>query len=211
MRDRTTRGLGVASAIGGFLLVLASIPPGWYGVPSLNSYVFDPAIGSPLWIHRTVVPLLSILGVVGLFLGVLGLVRRDWAVAGRLRRWSGALTVVSLGGVTVSVPILSYVSFGDSGATSLAVLAGVVFAALSVIVLTPVLLLLGYAYTRTDRPHVGYVLIGVIVALPIASAVTPTTFGALGGALVVFGVGAVVGHDLYHHPEPLPKMADDES
>jgi hypothetical protein len=211
MRDRTTRALGVASALGGFLLVIASVPPGWYGVPSLDSYVFDPSIGSPLWIHRTIVPLLSVLGVVGLFLGVLGLVRRDWAVAGRLRRWSGALTVGSLGGVTVSVPLLSYVSFGDSGATSLVILAGVVFAALSVVVLTPVLVLLGYAYTRTDRPQVGYVLIGVIVALPIVSAVTPTAFGTLGGALVVCGVGAVIGHDLYHHPDPLPEMISDES
>ncbi|MFW5919026.1 MAG: hypothetical protein ACOCSF_02380 [Halanaeroarchaeum sp.] len=205
MDERSTRALGVASAIGGILLVLASIPPSWYGVPSLDSYVFDPSVGSPLWFHRTVVPVLSILGVVGLSLGAVGLVQRDWGVAGRLRRWSGVLTVVSLGSLAVSVPLLSYVSFGDSGATSLAILAGVVFAAISVVVLTPALLLLGYAITRTERPYVGYALLGVTVALPVAFAVTPAPFGSLVAALVVLAVGAVVGHDLYHYPGPLPE------
>ncbi|MFW6265698.1 MAG: hypothetical protein ACOC2A_02865, partial [Halanaeroarchaeum sp.] len=112
MDGRHTQRLGMIAVLGGVLLTVSAIPPGWYGVPDLDSYVFDPGFGSPLWIHRTVMPALSVLGVLGLFLGLFGLVRRDWSSAGRLRRWSSVAALLGLGGLTLTTPLLAFGGFG---------------------------------------------------------------------------------------------------
>ena len=208
MNDRTVRSMGIAGALGGGLVLLSAIPPQWYGVPRTDSYLFFPPPGSPLWINREAVPVLAVLGVLGLFVALLGLVRRDWAAAGRLRRWSGVFALVGLGGVAVATPILEYVSFGDTGATTLVVLGGVLFAVLSAVVLAPALLALGFGYARTRRPRVGYALVGVVLGVPALGYLVPEPAGTLGAAVPVAVAAAVVGRDLYVHPDPLP-VADD--
>lgn len=208
MDERTVRSMGIVGVLGGVLVLLSAVPPQWYGVPRTDSYLFFPRPGSPLWIHREVVPVLAVLGVLGLFVALLALVRRDWPVAGRLRRWSGVLALVGLGGVTVATPILEYVSFGDTGATTFAVLGGVLFAALSALLLAPALLALGFGYVRTRRPRVGYALVGVVLAVPALGYLVPEPAGTLGAALPVAVVAAVVGRDLFLHPDPLPVEAN---
>ena len=69
MSTRSTRYIGVITTVAGLSLAISALPPAWYGVPALDSYVFDPAIGSPLWVHRIVMPTLSVLGVLGVLLG----------------------------------------------------------------------------------------------------------------------------------------------
>jgi len=203
MDERTARWVGLLGALGGVLVVLSAIPPQWYGVPRTDSYLFTPSAGSPLWIHREVVPALAVLGVLGLFVALLALVRRDWPVAGRLRRWSGVFALVGLGGVTLATPILEYVSFGDTGATTLVVLGGVLFAALSAVLLAPALLALGLGYARTRRPRVGYALVGVVLAVPALGYLVPEPAATLAATLPI-GVAAVfVGRDLYLYPDPL--------
>lgn len=205
MDERHTRLLGIGAVLGGFFLAVSAIPPGWYGVPELDSYVFDPGVGSPLWIHRTVMPVLSVLGVLGLLLGLLGLIRRDWKSAGRLRRWSGIAALLGLGGLTVTTPLLAFGTFGDSGTDTLLALVGVVLGGFSVLVLTIALVFLGLGYIRTTRPHLGYALAGVVVALPLVVYVAPDTMATFAASLPVALVAAVLGHDLYHRPEPLPR------
>ncbi|MFW6003822.1 MAG: hypothetical protein ACOCPT_05320 [Halanaeroarchaeum sp.] len=205
MDGRHTQRLGMSAVLGGALLTVSAIPPGWYGVPELDSYVFDPGLGSPLWIHRTVMPALSVLGVLGLFLGLFGLVRRDWSSAGRLRRWSGVAALLGLGGLTLTTPLLAFGGFGDAGTGSLLAVVGVVLGGFSVLVLTIALVFLGLAYVRTTRPHLGYVLAGVVVALPLVVYVAPDTMATFAASLPVALAAAVVGHDLYHRPEPLPR------
>ncbi len=74
MERRTTRALGVLAAIGGILATLVWVPPGWYGSTTGDSYVFDPPTFSPLWVERTVVPLLTVLAAAFLVAGLLALV-----------------------------------------------------------------------------------------------------------------------------------------
>ncbi|MGM0397866.1 MAG: hypothetical protein ACQEQY_02630 [Halobacteriota archaeon] len=205
MDERHTQLLGVVAAVGGVLLAVSAIPPGWYGVPALDSYVFDPGLGSPLWIHRSVMPALSVLGVLGLFLGLLGLLRRDWASAGRLRRWSGVAALLGLGGLTVTTPILAFGTFGDAGTNTVLALVGVVLGGVSVLVLTIALVFLGLGYIRTTRPLLGYVLGGVVVVLPLVVYVVPDAMATFAASLPVALAAAVLGHDLYHRPDPLPR------
>lgn len=201
MRDRPTiRLAGVAAALGGFFLVLSAIPGAWYGVTSFDSYLFDPPLGSPLWVRRSVVPVLAILGVFGLFLGLLGLLRRDWPVAGRLRRWSGVVALVGLGGVTVTSPLFAYESLGNTTASTIVALAGIVLAIVSALLFVPALLALAVGYLRTSRPALGYALGWVVVAIPLAVYLVPSPASSLASALPVAASAAVVGHDLYHRP-----------
>ncbi|MFW5965618.1 MAG: hypothetical protein ACOCP3_02590, partial [Halodesulfurarchaeum sp.] len=94
--DRT-RLAGVGSMLGGVLAVLAAVPPRWYGSVPGDSYVFSPDPLSPLWIERTVVPVLAVLAVIGVGLGLLALLVRGWHRS-RIHAGSG---VVSLLGLTV--------------------------------------------------------------------------------------------------------------
>lgn len=210
MEPRHSRILGIVAALGGFLLLVSTLPPGWYGVPDLESYVFDPGVGSPLWIHRNVMPALSVLGVFGLFLGLLGLLRRDWSTEGRMRRWSGVAALFGLGGLVITTPLLAYVTFGDSGADTMTALVGVVLGGLSVLVLTISLVFLGVGYLRTTRPILGYALGGIVVVLPLVVYIAPDSMATFAASLPVALVATIVGHDLYHRPEPVsPYVPDD--
>lgn len=211
MAHRETRLTGVAAALGGLFLLVSAIPGGWYGVASLDSYVFDPPIGSPLWFHRSVAPALAVLGVFGLFLGLLGLLRRDWSVAGRLRRWSGVLALIGLGGLTATSPLFAYESLGNTAASTIVALAGFALAAASAVIFVPALVALALGYLRTNRPALGYALGWVVVAVPLAVYLVPSSTSAFAAALPVAASAVAIGHDLFHRPEPLPSGHSDVS
>lgn len=211
MDDPETRIAGVAALLGGFFLAVSAIPAAWYGIPPLDSHVFDPPAGSPLWVHRTVMPTLAVVGVFGLFVGLLGLLRRDWPVAGRLRRMSGAVALLGLGGLTVTTPLLTFVTFGDAGASTLAALAVVAVGGASVLIFVPALLFLAVGYVRTPRPTLGYALGGVVLAVPIAGYLAPVPSTSFATTLPVAAAAAIVGHDLFHRPDPLPSARADET
>ena len=211
MERRYTRILGLVATLGGLFLVISAVPPGWYGIPDLDSYVFDPGVGTPLWIHRNVLPSLAVLGVLGIFLGILGLVNRDWPAAGRLRRWSGVAALIGLGGLVITTPLLTYGTFGAAGTSSLTALVGVAMGIVSVLVTTIALVVLGMSYLRTDRPQLGYALGGVVVVLPLVVYVAPDSMATFAASLPVAIAVAIVGHDLYHRPEPLPRGGSNET
>lgn len=203
MRDRWSLGLGWGAIVGGVLAVLVQVPASWYGVEARDSYLFDPPTLSPLWINRELVPVLSILAVLGLLLGVVGLVRRDRPVAERIRRWGGFGAIVGLGLLTLAVPMFQY-GTSDAGEERIFLTLGAfAIGVLGLVLLVPSLLGLSYGYTRTDRPRLGYAFAGVLVGVPVLSFLIPGPLDALAAALPVGVAWVVLGADLLEHPEPL--------
>ncbi|MFT4890340.1 MAG: hypothetical protein ACI9YT_001254 [Halobacteriales archaeon] len=207
MASRWLRSFGGASILGGILTVLVSVPTSWYGLEPRDSYVFDPPPLSPLWINREVIPVLSVVAAIGLLLGVAGLVRRDWSVAGRARRWGGVSVVVAFVGVTIAVPALLYSSRDPVGGVVLT-LAGLGVGALSLLILVPSAILLAYGYLKTDRPRVGYAFVGLLVGVPVLGYVVPEPTKATVAALPIAVAWGVLGVELLQHPDPL-SGADD--
>lgn len=212
MTERTIRGLGVAGVIGGVMTIIAGLPPSWYGVRSLDSYVFSPPMVSPLWFYRVVVPVVSIIAVLGIFLVFLGLVRRDWPIAGRLRRWSGASTAIGMGILALGVSGLQGLGRGAPSTSSLLAIGSLALVVLGVLVLMPSIIALGVAYLRTERPELGYGLLGLIVAIPLFGYLVPPPADTLGALLPIAAFAGYVGLDLYRTPRPIPvRPADDSS
>jgi hypothetical protein len=203
MRRRWARAFGGASLLGGVLTVLVSVPPAWYGLEPRDSYVFDPPVSSPLWINRHLVPVLAVLAAIGLGLGLLGLARRDWPVAGRARRWGGVGGVLAFVGITVAVFVLLSPS-GNAGSDVVVTLAGFGVGVLGLVLLVPAVILLAYGYRRTDRPHLGTAFAGALVAVPVLGYVVPGPTSGLVASLPVGVAWAVFGVDLLEHPDPLP-------
>jgi hypothetical protein len=203
MQARTAGVLGVVATVSGALTTVLSIPSAWYGVEPTDAYVFDPAVLSPLWISRELVPILGTLAVLGLLAGLGGLVVRDWATAGRARRWGGVAALVGLAGMTAGAPSML---FGPSSTDPAGVI-GFLFGFLAVLVgaglLFVGLLLLGYGYVRTPVPILGYAMLGVAVGVPALSAVVPEPASSLVASLPVLVGWAVIGRDLRERSAPL--------
>lgn len=220
MDERTGKVLGMLSALGGVLAVVSSVPSRWYGVPETDAYVFDPATFSPLWVERTVVPVVAAAAAVLVLAGVCGLVIRDRTVAGRLRRWSGYAAFAGLSPFAL-VLLLDAVTAGalwtGSGGAGRAF---VLLVALLVVILglglaLPALAAMGIGYARTDRPTVGYALVtGLALAVLFFFGGWHADLGTVGALPVVVPSAAaflVVGYDLWTRPEPLPERDVDES
>ena len=200
MDRRWSRRAGVASLLGAVLAVVVSVPGAWYGVVATDSYVFDPPALSPLWYAREVAPLLSVVAAVGLLLGLLGLVRRDWPVVGWPRRWGGAGGVLALAGFAVAVVAAALTTGGDLFFP----LVGLVVGGMSVLLLVPASALLAYGYARTPRPHLGYAFAGLLVGVPVLGYLAPEAAQLFFASLPVGAAWAVFGVELLRHPDPLP-------
>lgn len=202
MLVRYARLAGVSSVVGGLLAVVVAIPPPWYGLEPTDAYVFEAAPLSPLWVERVLFPALSVVAIVGLLVGTVGVVRRDWSVAGRARRWGGATSIVGLAGLTVAVPIIRYVSLGDIGASTLAILGGIALGVVCSLLLAFGLLLLGFGYSRTDRAVLGYAMVGVVVGVPLLGYLGPSPIESLLAALPIGLCWSLLGQDLLRRAEP---------
>lgn len=214
MQSETTRVLGAGTALGAALAVITAIPSRWYGAPTTDAYVFDPATFSPLWVQRTLVPVTTVLAVALLTGGVAGLVLRDRAVAGRARRWGGASAVGGLGLVAVTTVTLAAAEGGRStaGMDSLLVVVGLLIALVGAPLALAGLVAAGVGYARTPRPRVGYALVaGPSIAAAAAVAglagLLPTWVGFLPSSVPFAATFAVVGWELWTHPEPLDRLA----
>lgn len=209
MGERLPVGLGWAAIVGGVLAVLVQIPSSWYGVQARESYIFDPPTLSPLWISRVVVPILSVVAVLGLFLGVVGLVRRDRAVSGRARRWGGFGASVGFGILTLAVPMFLYATSVTGAELVFLTLGGVGLGLLGLVFVVPSLLSLAYGYAQTDRPRLGYAFAGVLVGVPILSFLIPSPIDAFAAALPIGVAWVVLGVELLEHPKPLSRTVSD--
>jgi len=208
MRERTIRAFGGGAALGAALAVLASVPTRWYGAPQTDAYLFDPAVLSPLWVERTLVPAATVLAVVLLVAGVAALTARDWAVAGRARRWGGSTATLGLAFVGFTALTLA-VGRGSGALTgSLLVIVGVLVGLVGALLALVGLVVAGVGHARAGRSTVGYALAGgtglaTLVAVVGVVGDLPDVLGFLPFA-VPFAAGfAAVGHELWTHPGPV--------
>lgn len=208
MCDASQRAGAISGIGGGVLAVVVNVPATWYGLQPTDSYVFAAPPFSPRWISRELVPLLSVVACLCLIAGLLAVVRRDWPVAGRARRWGGVLGAVGLASVTVAVAAFGYLRNPSLG-EGLYLLAGLAVGAIGGILLLFALLALAYGYARTPRPIVGYAFLGVIVGGPLVGYLVPGPINAAASALPVAVAGIVVGRDVLRHPEPLAGAVSD--
>lgn len=214
MDERTSEALGALSALGGVLAVVAAAPSRWYGVPDTDAYVFSPTAFSPLWVERTVMPVVAALAVVLLILGAGGLVARDLSIAGRLRRWSGYVAVVGLSliGVVLLFDAATGGSLwtGSAGAGSvLTFLVAFLVLLLGLALALPALVTLGVGYARTDRRTVGYALVAG-PALSVLFSVSgwvglPGAAKGLGIVVPFAAAFVVVGRELWTRSDPVPE------
>ena len=213
MQARWSKVAGGAAITGGLLTLIVSVPSSWYGLQPSDSYLFDPPLGSPLWIDRVLVPILAVLAVLGLLIGLFGLVRRDWPVAGRARKWGGVIGVLGLAFVTIGIPTFLSGPAGG-GVDILSALAGLLLGLLGALLLLVSLLLLGWGYSRTERPRLGYAFGATVVVAPGLGYVAPGQFTELVWALPVSLTWMLLGRDLLRWAEPLgrepasPETAD---
>lgn len=207
MARRWIRSFGGAAILGGVLAVLVNVPSTWYGLEPTDSYVFDPPFLSPLWINRELVPVLSVVAAIGLLIGVVGLVRRDWSLGGRAQRWGGVGVVIAFAGVTIAVPAVLY-SVRDPVGGVVLTFVGLAAGALGLLILVPSAILLAYGYLKTDRSHLGYAFVGFLIGVPVLGFVVPEPIKAPLAALPIAVAWGVFGVDLIQHPEPLSGVDD---
>ena len=195
MTDRWQQVTAGIALVGGGLAVVSSIPGAWYGLEPGDSYVFDPVPFSPLWIDRTVVPLLSVGALLALLVGVGSLVYRDWA-RGRLHRVGGVGTVV--GGLTLLAGIYAPAVVTPRGTPD-----GIVasLAALTLLLWGGVLLLIGgtlfaYSALRAGRSWLGWTMLGTLPAVFVLGYVLPDPIDGLGSSLPLLFLAAVFAREL---------------
>jgi hypothetical protein len=219
MDDRWTRALGATAGVGAVLTVVTAVPSRWYGVRETDAHLFDPAMMSPLWIERTLVPVASLVAVAMLVAGLAGLVARDRGVTGRLRRWGG---YAALAGMVLLWFAMFAFTVGESASRGgselvsvLLVLGGGLGVVASLVLLVPGLIATGAGYVRVDRPVVGYALAGgaglsFLVTGFFWIADHPPGLGFLPGVVPFAAAFAGVAHELWIHPEPIPEPVADE-
>lgn len=220
MEASRAKAFGAAATLGAVLSVASSVPSSWFGAPETDAFVFDPAVFSPLWIERTLVPWASVLAGLLLLAGFAGLVARDREVADRARRWGG---YVALGGLALLVVTLFAFAVGMGASrggselvTVVFILGGTVVGLVALLLLGPGLVTAGVGYARTDRPTVGYALAGGTALSALATAAVWTIDPATGlgflPTVVPFAAAlAVVGRELWTHPEPLGEVVGESS
>lgn len=212
MDDRVTRGLGASTGVGAVLAVVTSVPSEWYGVRETDAYVFDPALLSPLWIERTLVPVVSLLALAMLVVGLAALVVRDRGVAGQLRRWSGYVATAGmtlLWGSLLAFTVGMAASRGGSVLLPVLLILGGGLGVLGALVLlVPGAVAMGVGYVRSDRPAVGYALAGGIGLATLVGVafwvVDPDTgIGFLPVVVPFAGAFGGVAHELWTHTDPV--------
>jgi len=216
--ERLARALGALSALGGALAVVAAVPTRWYGVPQTDAYLFDPPLFSPLWVERTVIPLVAVVAGLLFVVAIGALVVRDRAVAGRLRRWGGYVAVAGLALLGVAVVGLAATgAFGGGIQTTgaLVALLALLVALVGLGLALPALVAMGVGYARTERPAVGYALFGGPVLTGLATGVAwmgvSTGIGSLPLVVPFAATFVGVGYELWSRPAPVPEPGGHDS
>lgn len=200
VRATLRRAVGPLVALAGVAAVVAAIPLRWFGPVPDDSYVFDPPTFSPLWMERTVLPVLTVS--VGLLaaVGLLELLRRDRDGMARWHRWSASAAV--LGSVLVAV---AFALLGPTGPPNglgdvLVVLGGALFGLVGGVLALVGLVGWGVGYLRAGRTRLGWALlggsVGVVLVLAARRVVDPG-LGGLPAALPLAAMLVVVGRDLH--------------
>ncbi|MFB6095414.1 MAG: hypothetical protein ABEJ71_03050 [Halodesulfurarchaeum sp.] len=202
MHRRWARLSGGASILGAVLAMVAAVPPSWYGFTPTDSYVFDPPMWSPLWINRELVPLVILAAAIGLLLGLIGLLRRDWAGAGRARRWGSVGAVIGFTGLTFTVPVFVFSMQGTPGGV-LAILVALAAVVFGLIALLPSLLLLAYGYVKAGRPRIGGAFAGVLLGVPALGYLIPGPASSFVAMVPIAVAWVVFGLDLLRNESPL--------
>lgn len=185
----------LSSVLGGVLAILSTLPPAWYGVEPTDSYVFDPAVFSPLWIERVLIPVLFLGALSGLLVGVGALVSRDWTTT-RSLRVGGSLAV--LGGATLGVGLYGPDLFTPAGTpvgpiAGLAGFALLVWGGLLLLVGAP---LLAYAYLQAGRRWLGGAMLGLVPAMLFIGALFSGPIADFAGSIPLLVLGVLIARDL---------------
>lgn len=213
MERRTTRVLGALAAVGGLLAIVVWVPPRWYGSTTGDSYVFDPPTFSPLWVERTLVPLLTVLASALLVAGLVALVVRDRPVAGRLRRLGGYVAVVGVVALGLAEVVFAVVGGAAAGGADdltaiLGVLFGLLVGGVGAVLALAGMVALGVGYRRAGRRVVGSALVaGPLLTVGVLALFFVVDAGGLGTPLLVAPAAlafVVVGYELWTHPDPVP-------
>jgi hypothetical protein len=185
----------VFSLFGGVLYVISRIPPSWYGYASGDSYVFDPTVFSPIWIERELMPMLALVGTIGLICGFGALVYRDWE-ANRLFRVSGVLSVAGVSTFILGLygpELLAPANTQVGPISGLAGLALALWGGLLLLVGGP---LVAYSYIKADRARLGWSLLGFVPAGVILGALVPGGFGQLISTVPLLFLAGVMAWEL---------------
>jgi hypothetical protein len=199
------RVVGLSTAVGGVLAVVAAIPTRWFGPVPTDSYVFDPPRFSPLWLERTVVPAVILAAVLLVLAGLVSLFRRDRERMAQWQRWTAVVALIGAAVGTFATTLLVTTGPGGMGdpSTALNTLLGAALALFAFCLLAPGLLAWGVGYLRSGRPLLGSavasgpVLPVLVVGAIVGLGLDPGTAGSL---LVVCPVGVsavIVGRDLW--------------
>lgn len=178
MFERWRRLAAVSSLLGGVLYVISRIPPAWYGYASGDSYVFDPALFSPIWIERELMPLLALVGTIGLICGLGALVYRDWA-SNRLFRVSGVLSVVGASMYIAGLYGPELIAPANTEVGPISGLAGLALALWGALLLLVGGPLVAYSYIKAERDRLGWSLVGFVPAGIILAYLFQGGFGQL--------------------------------
>lgn len=195
MSDRW-RNLGAGITVtGGLLLFIGSMPPTWFGYEQGDSYLFDPAVFSPIWIERVLLPVLVLVGSVGLLIGIAGLVYRDWQES-RLLRWAGPTSIVGAIALLAGIYGPDLLTTADTTVGPIPALAGLALAIWGLLLLLVGGPLLAYAYLRIEKRRLGWALLSFIPAGILLGWVFPEGLGELAGAVPWLVLAFVIAMEL---------------
>ena len=193
------RAAGPLAVVGALCLLGANVPLAVWPAPHPgDSYVFDPATFSAVWVERVVVPVLTVGANALVLVSLYALYRRDDPA---MPGWQRGSAMVTLFG-TVAWLFGSYL-IASAGPNDVLVGGfGAVVTALALLVAVPGLVAWGVGYLRTGTARLGAALTGapLLTALYLAVSLSGVDFEPVGGILLAAPTTAmalVVGHDLW--------------
>ena len=195
MAESWRRGAALAAVVGASLYVVSSIPPTWYGSTPTDSYVFDPALFSPLWLERELLPLFALVGTLGLIGGLVALVYRDWG-SNRSQTIGGALSVLGAISFVAGLYGPDLVAPANTPVGPVSGLAGFALAAWGGLLLLVGGPLLAYSYIRADRGRLGWTMLGFVPAGAVLEYLFLAGFGDFVSTIPVLVLGVAIAWDL---------------
>lgn len=183
------------SLLGGVLYVVSRIPPAWYGYSSGDSYVFNPAVFSPIWIERELMPMLALVGTIGLICALGALVYRDWA-ANRVFRVAGVLSIVGASSFIAGLYGPELLAPANTQVGPVSGLAGLALALWGVLLLLVGGPILAYSYIKAGRDRLGWSLVGFVPAGVVLGYLFQGGFGGFISSTPLLVVAGIMAWEL---------------